>query len=178
MARMSAHRPAPASESATWLDGPDEEQLASHRRRFCALLIDAAIVAAPVVIAVMAVGLTTDSSATAALVANGTLLLMLLHLPVTCGRAGPRNGQTLGKQALGIRVVTWEAVPVTFRRAARRYLLGTALIAIVTGGVYLLMDYSSGLVDPNRQTVHDKIASTFVVRAGVNQPAAAAAPAA
>jgi len=69
------------------------------------------------------------------------------------------NGQTIGKLAMGIRVVTADGQPVpvgmAFARAGMKIVSGAAL-----GLGYLWM-----LWDPNKQTWHDKVAKTYVVKA-------------
>ncbi len=69
------------------------------------------------------------------------------------------NGQTIGKLAMGIRVVTADGTPVpvgmAFARAGMKLVSGAAL-----GLGYLWM-----LWDPNKQTWHDKVAKTYVVKA-------------
>ncbi len=69
------------------------------------------------------------------------------------------NGQTIGKLAMGIRVVTANGAPVpvgmAFARAGMKIVSGAAL-----GLGYLWM-----LWDPDKQTWHDKVAKTYVVKA-------------
>jgi uncharacterized RDD family membrane protein YckC len=66
-------------------------------------------------------------------------------------------GQTLGKMAVGIKVVSPAGEPIGFGKAA-----GRVLAEIVTGftiGIgYLMM-----LWDSERRTLHDRLASTRVV---------------
>ena len=69
------------------------------------------------------------------------------------------NGQTIGKLAMGIRVVTADGTPVpvgmAFARAGMKLVSGAAL-----GLGYLWM-----LWDAEKQTWHDKVAKTYVVKA-------------
>ncbi|MDE3130799.1 MAG: RDD family protein [Acidobacteriota bacterium] len=70
---------------------------------------------------------------------------------------GPR-GQTLGKQALGIRVVSVEADgPIGYRRGFIRF-VGRYISFLV-----LLLGYLWMLWDPERQCWHDKLAGDLVV---------------
>ena len=68
------------------------------------------------------------------------------------------NGQTIGKLAMGIRVVSVGGQPVSvgmsFARAAMK----------IISGLVLLLGYLWMLWDPNKQTWHDKVAGTYVVR--------------
>lgn len=71
---------------------------------------------------------------------------------------GSASGQTVGKKLLGIRVVgAHDGAPIGYGSAALRY-VGSILSAIPCGLGYLWM-----LWDDNKQTWHDKIASTIVV---------------
>lgn len=88
----------------------------------------------------------------------------LLYAPLLLVRGGERNGQTLGKQAMRIRVVRENGEPVTLSNALLRETLGRQLIAAFTYGFYLLIDYAWPLWDRARQCLHDKVAQTRVVR--------------
>ena len=71
---------------------------------------------------------------------------------------GSPSGQTIGKKLLSIRVVGADTGgPIGYGAAALRY-VGSILSAIPCGLGYLWM-----LWDSNKQTWHDKIASTVVV---------------
>ena len=71
---------------------------------------------------------------------------------------GSPSGQTIGKKVLGIRVVgANDGASIGYGSAAIRY-VGSILSAIPCGLGYLWM-----LWDDNKQTWHDKIASTVVV---------------
>lgn len=70
------------------------------------------------------------------------------------------RGQTLGKIALGIKVVRLDTIQVPgYGTAALREILGKLVSTLTLGIGYLWM-----LWDPKRQTLHDKIAGTVVVR--------------
>lgn len=69
-----------------------------------------------------------------------------------------RNGQTIGKLAMGIRVISAGGQPVSVGMAFAR-----AAMKIISGLV-LLLGYLWMLWDPNKQTWHDKVAGTYVVR--------------
>jgi uncharacterized RDD family membrane protein YckC len=71
---------------------------------------------------------------------------------------GSASGQTVGKRATSIRVISsLEAGPIGFGRGLLRY-LGKVISGMALGLGYLWM-----LWDPERQTWQDKIANTFVV---------------
>jgi len=71
---------------------------------------------------------------------------------------GSQSGQTVGKRATGIRVISsLDGGPIGFGRGLLRY-LGKCVSGIALGIGYLWM-----LWDPERQTWQDKIANTYVV---------------
>jgi uncharacterized RDD family membrane protein YckC len=130
------------------------------------MIIDTAIVwALPVVLT--AIGDETEDDAVGTVLVAAYLLALaglLLYGPLLMGRAGPRNGQTLGKQALGIRVVCDDGRPMAFGRGCVRELLGKALLGAATAGLWTLLDVVWPLGDGRRQALHDKLATTTVVR--------------
>jgi uncharacterized RDD family membrane protein YckC len=91
------------------------------------------------------------------------LLVTLCYLTILESRKGAHNGQTLGKQATGIRIVRDDGQPMTFGRALLREGVGKYLLALITLYVYLVVDYLWPLWDRENQALHDKIASTHVV---------------
>ena len=70
---------------------------------------------------------------------------------------GPR-GQTLGKMALGIRVVDFSSGgPIGYGRGVVRYL------GRIISGIVFLLGYLWMLWDKEKQTWHDKLATSVVV---------------
>src|SRR5882672_8253881 len=69
------------------------------------------------------------------------LLVTLCYLTILESRQGAHNGQTLGKQATGIRIVRDDGQPMTFGRALLREGVGKYLLALITLYVYLIVDY-------------------------------------
>lgn len=136
---------------------PPAVALGSRASRAVASVLDGLVVGIPVGIAAVAAG---DAGGGAAILL--WLLALVLYAPLLMARTGVRNGQTLGKQALGLRVVTTAGVPVTFGIGIKRQLLGQTLPSFLTGGLYSLLDVAWCLWDDRKQTLHDKIASTYV----------------
>jgi uncharacterized RDD family membrane protein YckC len=69
------------------------------------------------------------------------------------------HGQTLGSRALGIRVVKTSGSELTLVDAFIRYVgLILSFIVVFIGVIWVAFD-------PNKQGWHDKIASTYVVKA-------------
>lgn len=73
-----------------------------------------------------------------------------------------RDGQTLGKKAVGIRVVRAEdGGPISYGKAFFRWFIAWVLNFIPFGGI---VDLLWPLWDPRKQTLHDKAAGTVVVK--------------
>jgi len=79
------------------------------------------------------------------------------------------RGRTLGKAALGLRVVTTEGAPVRFRHAAIRGLLGLVDFAIASGFFAVMFI----LLTRDNQRLGDLVAGTLVLRerSGLAAPA-------
>ena len=84
-------------------------------------------------------------------------------------RSGERNGQTLGKQALGIRVVRADGQPLTLGTVAVRHWVMKYVVflyvAILTLYIATLLNYLWPLWDRENRALHDMVASTRVVKA-------------
>jgi len=88
-----------------------------------------------------------------------------LYAPLLMARRGARNGQTLGKQLVGIRVVRTDGRPVGFWLGVLRTVVAQQLLIGLTFYLYAVVDYLWPLRDPQNQALHDKIARTWVLRA-------------
>jgi uncharacterized RDD family membrane protein YckC len=76
-------------------------------------------------------------------------------------------GATVGKFAVGVRVRKADGSTATWREAFLRPLLQLALASVSTLapiGILGLVDYLWMLWDAQKQTLHDKVAGTIVVR--------------
>ncbi|WP_329255632.1 RDD family protein [Actinoallomurus sp. NBC_01490] len=78
-------------------------------------------------------------------------------------------GQTVGKMALGIQIISRDFNQIGLGRAAWR-LAFTWVLSFVTVGVGALIDVAWLLWDRDRQTLHDKAARTLVVEVGYGNP--------
>lgn len=98
-------------------------------------------------------------------IAGALLTFHLLYAPVLLQRAGRHAGQTLGKQALGVRVVAGKTGgPVRSKKALLREIVGRSLLGFIP--LYLVADLLLAFLDrPDRRAIHDIIADTRVVRA-------------
>lgn len=85
-----------------------------------------------------------------------------------------RSGQTWGKRAVGLVVLGEDGSHCGYGRAASRELLGRCLIGGVAWAFVLpgLLSYLAALWDPKRQTWHDRIGETIVVRVERPDPGA------
>lgn len=127
------------------------------------------------IVAVVVTG-SSDARAIEGIVYAICIPLGFLYAPVLMARRGKANGQTFGKQMMDIRVVRVNGARVTFWNAFLRQVIGQQLLMALTLYVYALVDYLWPLRDPRNQALHDKIASTLVVRtkaSGLPQPPAA-----
>ena len=88
------------------------------------------------------------------------LLVMLLLPVVLMARRGTANGQSLGKQALGLRVVREDGRPVGFGTALLREVAGKALLPLTI--LWLVVDVAFLLAG---RSLHDRLASTLVAPA-------------
>lgn len=111
----------------------------------------------------------TDRTTGSALFYGIAALGGALYAPLLMARTGTRNGQTLGKQAMGIRVVLADGETIGFWRGVLRTVLAQQLLAAITLYAYALVDYLWPLSDRRNQALHDKIANTLVVRAPLRE---------
>ena len=132
---------------------PSTAQYASFGRRFLAILLDGFII----MLISMAINLPfalflPDLSSLGTLIGYGCSLFYYIYF------IGSR-GQTLGKMALGIKVVKTDGSPVGYLNAFLREVVGKFISGLVLGLGYLWI-----LWDPRKQAWHDKIANTIVVK--------------
>ena len=92
----------------------------------------------------------------------------LFYAPYLMRREGERNGQTWGKQAVGIRVVKEDRQAMTFGWSfLREFVIKTVLFGWIGGSVLIgwLLDVLWPLWDDQNRALHDMLASTRVVQA-------------
>ena len=173
---MSAQTPFPEPSSDLPYGAPPPQQygmppLSSWGRRAAAALLDglfALLLVGPLLI-VLAVVLYAsmderDAETAINLLFSGIFLLFaLLYYSLTMRRAG-HNGQTWGKQILGIRVIKESGEPFTAGSAIVREVLVKNILMWLCFIVGIL-DYLSPLWDDRNQAWHDKIVNTLVVHA-------------
>ncbi|MCA1667949.1 MAG: RDD family protein, partial [Thermomicrobia bacterium] len=169
--------PLPGQVGYQWGAGVPAYPYAGFWSRFGAVLLDGlivgAIIAIPVILGIVLItnSVTTDTFDNTVSVTNsGTLaigivviiigwILALLYEPLMTGRNGIHNGQTLGRQAAGIRITNLQGGPITKGQAWGRHLFRVFFSGLIFSLGYLWM-----LWDAHKQCWHDKIANTLVLR--------------
>ena len=147
-------------------------------RRVAATLIDGALISLGALVILALFGglfsigfLGGDKAGTASLIVGvllglvAVMIAALLYAPWVMART---NGQTVGKMALGIRVIRTNGQPMDFAWAALREVgikaFGAAVANSFTFGLAALLDALWPLWDEENRALHDFAASTRVVR--------------
>lgn len=150
------------------------QPLASWGIRVGATLIDWLILLVPVVILTIivvgiAAGSDTGAIVTGALGLLAYLIVALAYAPVLMAREGPNNGQTWGKQLVGIRVVRDTGEPMNFGWSALREIAVKGLLVGIVSSILplipWLLNYLWPLWDDTNRALHDIVCSTHVVSA-------------
>jgi uncharacterized RDD family membrane protein YckC len=141
---------------------------ASWVSRAAAAVIDAVVgLVLPIATAAL-VGVSAGDAAGAVLLLAAFAFGWLVYAPVFMARQGERNGQTPGKQVVGIRVVRETAEPITYGYALVREFVVKQLLIGLVGGLLLylplLLNYLWPLWDADNRALHDMVASTRVIR--------------
>lgn len=97
------------------------------------------------------------------------IAIALLHTSVLMARKGDRNGQSVGKQALDVRVVTKSGDPVRLGTCLVREVAVKQFGTVITGGLFLPVDYLWPLFDDEDRAIHDIVAETRLVPAAAPQ---------
>jgi uncharacterized RDD family membrane protein YckC len=161
-----------ARQEAGWAGQP----LASWGSRLGATLIDWLVLLIPsAILAVLLFGGTLDDDSSAWGVVGVSILyvllislLVLLYAPLLMMRQGERNGQTLGKQLVGIRVVRDSGEPMGFGWAAlREVVVKNIAVGIASSIIPIIpwfLNYFWPLWDDQNRALHDMAVSTHVLR--------------
>jgi|GEM_PF-6947395 len=144
---------------------------ASRGRRLAAVCVDGLLLSIVSTLWLwIAVGVVSllgggGAAAVAVVMVLGWVGIIWLFVPWCLARAGVRNGQTPGKQLLGVRVVRLDGQPLELGRSLLREVVGRNLLSVLTFGLYGMVDSAWCLFDAEQQTLHDKAARTVVVEA-------------
>ncbi len=99
----------------------------------------------------------------------GYVIVLILYGAFFMRREGIRNGQTLGKQWVGIRAVRDSGEPFNLGSGLVREFVVKNLLFGWVGGFFLyiptLLDYLWPLWDDQNRALHDMVVSSHVVRA-------------
>jgi uncharacterized RDD family membrane protein YckC len=97
------------------------------------------------------------------------LAVAILYAPLLMRREGAHNGQTWGKQLLGIRVIGGGGAPIGFGMAALREVgikgLGLGFLSMIIPFIPYLLDVLWPLWDDENRALHDMVVNTRVVQA-------------
>jgi uncharacterized RDD family membrane protein YckC len=128
--------------------------------RFVAYVIDSVILNVAVFIITLVIGRGvgagggTDQSAQLA----GSLIGIALAWIYFAAQESSEAGATLGKRALGLRVIRSDGTRLTFGRATGRF------FAKFLSAVILLIGYIMAAFTERKRALHDMIADTVVIR--------------
>lgn len=153
-------------------------QLASWGARAVAQIVDVFVVLVPAgaLVTLLVAGIVSSDDAGVVAYFLGIFVILLvaaaaglLYGALLMMREGPHNGQTWGKQLMGIRVVRNNGLPMTFGPAAFREavlkILAVGLASSIVPLVPWFLDYFWPLWDDQNRALHDFGAETHVVRA-------------
>jgi uncharacterized RDD family membrane protein YckC len=160
-----------ARPESGWVGRP----LASWGSRLGAYLVDFLVVLIPVVLlAIVIFGGAAEADTFWGWVGASILYALLfgaawlLYAPLLMMRQGERNGQTLGKQMVGIRVVRDSGEPFGFGWAAYREVvlkqLAVGIASSIIPFIPWFLNYFWPLWDDQNRALHDMAASTHVIK--------------
>jgi uncharacterized RDD family membrane protein YckC len=136
-----------------------EFRAAGIASRMLAKIIDLLVQSVALIALLITAGFLSFGGSTAALVLTlvGSFLIVFGYPAIEAFW----NGQTIGKKALGLRVITVEGSPVRLRHAAVRSIIGVVEFLVPPGGLPAL---ASALVTRRSQRIGDLAAGTIVIR--------------
>ena len=145
--------------------GEAARELASWSRRLAALLVDTVVLGLAIGVALYAAGMKAGELRNRIEDGETLLIVVLFLIPEAIyytWMVGSRS-QTVGKMALGIKVVDAESrAPIGYVRAFRRWLSTATLRAFFS--IPTIVDHLWPLRDRKNQALHDKFARSVVVR--------------
>lgn len=149
---------------------PEEAELASLGERFIAALIDTIILIVVVLVPIFifyggwAEIMAADSLDSYAFTLGSTIVAYLTYI-VVHGYLLAKNGQTVGKRILDIKVVRTDGSPASFvRLVGVRALFENALLLIPVVDIWLSLIDVLFIFRRSRKCLHDTVADTIVIR--------------
>jgi len=135
--------------------------------RVGAALLDGLIVWGIILVVLFVAAMLSWTTSNGGLHGWSSLLLSLgtagVYYVATMTRSGERNGQTLGKQAAGIKVVRDDGKPLTVGTVATREVLLKGALGYGTFGIGFLIDSVWPLGDRSQRALHDYPVKTHVI---------------
>ena len=116
-------------------------------------------------------GVGSDAAGAVLLILGGLayVVVALLYAPYLMARPAEHNGQTLGKQWVGIRVSRDGGQPFDIGQGLLREFVVKGLLFGTVGGFFLyiptLVDWLWPLWDDQNRALHDMVVKTHVVKA-------------
>jgi uncharacterized RDD family membrane protein YckC len=153
-----------------WVGAP----LAGWWSRVGAALLDGLILTVPVIVLVIIIVVVAAGSDVGAAVVGivgflAYILAALFYAPVLMSRGGVNNGQSWGKQIVGIRVTRDSGQQYDLGSAfLREFVVKTLLFGTIGSfffGLPTILDYLWPLWDDQNRALHDMVVSSHVVRA-------------
>jgi uncharacterized RDD family membrane protein YckC len=148
-------------------------QLASWLSRVGATLLDALILTVAVMVLIFVIVLAFAVNDVVGVIAAVVFGLAIVALYIAYGgyfmaRDGERNGQTLGKQIVGIRAIRDNGQPFDLGSGILREFVVKNLLFGFVGGFFFsiptLLNYLWPLWDDTDRCLHDMVVSSHVVR--------------
>ena len=141
---------------------PDELRVAGFWLRFCALFIDNILLqvvsgSINISLGVPIWGMDPDNPPNFALMAVGMILGFAITITYETWMVG-KFGATLGKMALGLRVVQPDGTPITYLRSFARYW------AKILSQIACYIGFIMVAFDDEKRGLHDRICETRVIR--------------
>lgn len=145
--------------------GPPREAMAGFWIRFLAAIVDGILIAIVAGVIGAILGLGTPGSSEFQLLNTSNWVQTILSLAYFTYFHATAAGQSIGNKVCGIRVLDADTGgPIPYSRAFIR-----ALMSIVSA-LPLFLGYLWMLWDSRKQTWHDKVANTLVVKASAYPP--------
>jgi uncharacterized RDD family membrane protein YckC len=160
----------PPAVETTWEPPVSAPTPAGWWPRVGAAILDVIIVGVGGAILGGAVAAVIDANEDAgtAIAAAAGIVVASLYYGLLMARGGARNGQTLGKQAVGIRVIRADGAAVLLGFALLREILVKTIlfgyVALVTLYLATILNYLWPLWDPRNRALHDRIVGSRVVK--------------
>jgi uncharacterized RDD family membrane protein YckC len=140
-----------------------------------AALLDSLIIFVPIIVVTIVIVALAAVSDTAAIVVGiilgiATFVALFMYAPYLMARKDEHNGQTYGKQIVGIKAIRDNGQPFDLGQAFLREFVVKGLLFGTVGSFFLyiptLLDVLWPLWDDQDRALHDMVVSTHVVRVG------------